>query len=360
MESISRFKTYHPPGTAPGTLVPTRPVEHGTLSLYVIDYTDELLFEEQLDTAEACTPYLSRDSKTWIQVNGIPDPDTLRTLGRQFDLQDLALEDVLNSGQRPKLDVYDGQLFLVLSLPQFVDGHLQVAQISIFAGEKYVIVFNPLQVDPFEPIRKRLRPPNNHRLRTRNVDYLLYALIDLVIDAGFPVLEAIGERIEQLEDDLLESPDRDIISEIHAVRRELLLLRRRLWPQREVVSGLLRGDVALIEEQTHPYLRDCYDHTIQIMDLQESFREVSTSLLEVYLSSVSNRTNEIMRVLTIIATIFIPLTFIVGIYGMNFEHSESPWAMPELHWYYGYPFIWGVMLTLVGGMLWFFRRRGWL
>jgi magnesium transporter len=267
---------------------------------------------------------------------------------------------VLNSGQRPKLDVYEGQLFLVLSLPQYVDGHLEIAQISIFAGEKYVILFNPLSTDPFEPIRKRLRPPNNHRLRTRDVDYLLYALIDLVIDAGFPVLESIGERIEQLEDALLEAPDRDILGEIHGIRRELLLLRRRLWPQREVVSALLRGDIALIEEQTQPYLRDCYDHTIQIMDLQESFREVSTSLLEVYLSSVSNRTNEIMRVLTIIATIFIPLTFIVGIYGMNFEHGSSPWAMPELHWYYGYPFIWGVMLTLVGTMLWFFRRRGWL
>jgi magnesium transporter len=360
VESVSGFKTYHPPGTAPGTLVHTAPVEPGALSLNVMDFTEAELVEEQLDTAEACTPYLSRDSKTWIQVNGIPDPDTLRTLGRQFDLQDLALEDVLNSGQRPKLDLYGNQLFLILSLPRFVDGELEVAQISIFAGENYVILFNPLDTDPFEPIRKRLRPPNNHRLRTRNIDYLLYALMDLVIDAGFPVLEVLGERIEQLEDDLLESPGRETLAQIHRLRRELLLLRRRLWPQREVVSGLLRGDLALIEQQTHPYLRDCYDHSIQIMDLQESFREVSTSLLEVYLSSVGNRTNEIMRVLTIIATIFIPLTFIVGIYGMNFEHPTSPWAMPELGWYYGYPLIWMVMLGVVAGMLWFFRRRHWL
>jgi len=151
-----------------------------------------------------------------------------------------------------------------------------------------------------------------------------------------------------------------MLAEIHRIRRELLLLRRRLWPQREVVSGLLRSDVTLIEQQTHPYLRDCYDHSVQIMDLQESFRELSTSLLEVYLSSVGNRTNEIMRVLTIIATIFIPLTFIVGIYGMNFQHPESPWAMPELGWYYGYPLIWAIMLSVVGSMLWFFRRRHWL
>jgi magnesium transporter len=360
MESVSGFKTYHPPGTAPGTLMHARPVEPGALSLYVMDYTDAELIEQRLDTAEACTPFLSRDSKTWIQVNGIPDPDTLRTLGRQFDLRDLALEDVLNSGQRPKLDLYDGQLFLILSLPRYVDGDLEVVQISIFVGENYLILFNPLETDPFEPIRSRLRPPNNHRLRNRQVDYLLYALMDLVIDAGFPVLEVLGERIEQLEDQLLERPGRGALGEIHSIRRELLLMRRRLWPQREVVSALLRGDVALIEDHTIPYLRDCYDHSIQIMELQESFREMSTSLLEVYLSSISHRTNEVMRVLTIIATIFIPLTFIVGIYGMNFEHPDSPWAMPELGWYYGYPLIWAVMLGVVAGMLWFFRRRHWL
>lgn len=357
---MTDFKTYHPPGTAPGTLVPSVSPEPGVLSLDVLDYTDRELIEEQLDSAAACAPYLSRESITWIQVNGIPDPDTLRTLGRQFDLQDLALEDVLNSGQRPKLDLYEDQIFLILSLPRFVDGELQIVQISIFAGDRYVILFNPLQTDPFEPVRKRLRPPNNHRLRTRKVDYLLYALIDLVIDAAFPVLEELGERIEQLEDDLLQTPGRETLAEIHRIRRELLLLRRRLWPQREVVSGLLRSDVTLIEPQTHPYLRDCYDHSVQIMDLQESFRELSTSLLEVYLSSVGNRTNEIMRVLTIIATIFIPLTFIVGIYGMNFQHPDSPWAMPELHWYYGYPLVWAIMLSLVAGMLWYFRRRNWL
>ena len=358
--SMSRFKTYHPPGTAPGTLVHRTPASAAGWSLSLTDFTDAELVEEELESAEACTPYLSRDSKTWIQVNGSPDAETLRTLGRQFDLQDLALEDVLNAGQRPKLDLYDDQLFLILSLPHYRDGTLEVAQISIFAGDDYLISFNPLDTDPFEPIRKRIRPPNNHRLRTRSIDYLLYALIDLVIDAGFPVLELLGERIEQLEDDLLDKPGIETLAEIHRVRRELLLLRRRLWPQREVVSTLLRGDLPLIEEQTHPYLRDCYDHSIQIMDLLESFREMSTSLLDVYLSSISNRTNEIMRVLTIIATIFIPLTFIVGIYGMNFQHATSPWAMPELGWYYGYPLIWLLMLGVVGGMLWFFRRRKWL
>lgn len=357
---MRRFKTYHPPGTAPGTLTHRESTGPSALSLTLIDYTDEDFIEEDLASAEACRPYLSRDSKTWIQVNGIPDPGTLQSLGAQFDLEDLALEDVLNSGQRPKLDLYGDQLFLVLSLPLHNDDTVEVAQISIFAGSNYVILFNPLDGDPFEPIRRRLRPPNNQRLRTRNIDYLLYALVDLVIDAGFPVLEVFGERIERIEDELLDAPNQDTLAEIHDVRRELLLLRRLLWPQREVVGSLLRDDLPLIEERTHAYLRDCYDHTVQIMDLQESFREMSTSLLDVYLSSITHRTNEIMRVLTIIATIFMPLTFIVGIYGMNFAHQISPWAMPELHWYYGYPIIWAVMLAVVAAMLWFFRRRDWL
>jgi magnesium transporter len=356
---MARFKTYHPPGTAPGTLTHRKPMRPAVLSLTLIDYTDQAFIEEELASAEACRPYLSRESKTWVQVNGVPDPDTLRSLGALFELEELALEDVHNTGQRPKIDVSGDQIFLVLSLPLQNDDGLEIAQISIFAGENYLILFNPLDSDPFEPIRKRLRPPNNQRLRHRNIDYLLYALIDLIIDAGFPVLETFGERIERIEDELLEAPNRDTLAELHEVRRELLLLRRLLWPQREVVGALLRGDLPLIEERTHPYLRDCYDHAVQIMDLQESFREMSTSLLDVYLSSITHRTNEVMRVLTIIATIFIPLTFIVGLYGMNFAHPTSPWAMPELHWYYGYPLLWGVMLVLVAGMVWFFRRRGW-
>lgn len=357
---MPRFKTYHPPGTAPGTLTHRAPTGPGELSLTLIDYTDEAFIEEDLVSVEACRPYLARASKTWIQVNGIPDPDTLRSLGAQFELPDLALEDVLNSGQRPKLDVYEDQLFLVLSLPVERADVLEVAQISIFAGPGYVIVFNPLDTDPFEPIRRRLRPPNNLRLRTRNIDYLLYAVVDLVIDAGFPVLETFGERIERIEDELLEAPSQEALAELHEVRRDLLLLRRLLWPQREVVGALLRGELSLIEERTHPYLRDCYDHAVQIMDLQENFREMATSLLDVYLSSITHRTNEIMRVLTIIATIFMPLTFIVGLYGMNFAHPSSPWAMPELHWHYGYPMVWGVMLAVVAAMLWYFRRRDWL
>lgn len=356
---MQRIKTYHPPGTAPGTLVDRVTEASGRLSIHLIDYTAKELVERTLDDAEACKPYLARDSKTWIQVNGQPDADTLRELGAQFGLHELALEDVLNSGQRPKLEVDEDRIFLILTLPSYRDGAVESTQISFFAGHDYIVCFCPLQEDPFEPVRKRLRGSMN-RLRSRGIDYLLYALADLVVDAAFPLLEAISERIEVIEDALLESPDAETLTDIHSLRRDLLLLRRGLWPQRDVIGLLIRGEVELIDEQTRPYLRDCYDHSTQIIDLLENFRELSSGLLDVYLSSITQRTNEIMRVLTLIATIFIPLTFIVGVYGMNFTHPESPWAMPELHWYYGYPLVWIVMLSVVAGMLWYFKRRGWL
>src|SRR5690606_15045811 len=354
---MPQIKVYHPPGTAPGTLVTAEP--SGTLSIRLIDYTTHEVVGRMLDDAAECRPYLARDSRTWIQVNGRPDADTLRALGAHFGLHELALEDVINLGQRPKVEIDEDQVFMILALPGYRDGVLELTQVSLFAGEGYVVSFCPLEEDPFEPIRKRLRASVN-RLRTRGADYLLYALIDFVVDAAFPLIDEISERIEAIEDDLLENPDAETLAEIHAVRRDLLLLRRGLWPQRDAIHMLIREGSELIEERTQPYLRDCHDHSVQIMDLLESFRDMSSSLLDVYLSSISQRTNDIMRVLTLIATIFIPLTFIVGLYGMNFQHPTSPWAMPELHWYYGYPFVWAVMLTVVGGMLWYFKRKGWL
>ena len=353
------FKRYHSPGTAPGTLR-TSSGSEGGVAIRLIDYSEADFVEDELISIADCQPYLSRNTKTWIQINGHPDAALLRHLGDGFGLHELALEDVHNLGQRPKVDIYNDQIFLTSNLPILEDGELRIVQISLFIGADYLICFCPEQEDPFEPIRRRLRPPNNTRLRSRNVDYLLYALLDLIIDSAFPILEQFGDNIEDLEDRLLQRPDRKTLSDIHVLRRHLLLLRRMVWPQRELLASLLRDDIDLIETQTQPFLRDCYDHAIQIMDLQEGYREMTASLLDVYLSSISHRTNEVMRVLTIIATIFIPLTFIVGIYGMNFAHEESPWAMPELYWYYGYPMIWGVMISVTLGMLWFFRRRKWL
>ncbi|HEY9199008.1 MAG TPA: magnesium/cobalt transporter CorA [Gammaproteobacteria bacterium] len=351
-------KAYHPPGTAPGTLTeraaPTRPVR-----LNLVDYTPEDFTEQELASPADCQFYLKRESVTWIHVQGEVPADTLRHFGELFDLHPLALEDVMNSGQRPKHDSYDDQDFIAMNLPEFHNGDIVSQQISLFFGTDYIVSFSTADADPFEPVRQRLRTSTG-RFRARGADYLLYTLLDVVIDAGFPVLDRLGETLEQLEADLLAETGQRTLGRIHQLKRELLLLRRSLWPQREVVNALLRPDRALISAETRVYLRDCYDHTVQIMDLLETYRDMATGMLEVYLSSVSNRTNEIMRVLTIIATIFIPLTFIVGVYGMNFSHPTSPWAMPELYWYYGYPLIWLVMLGVAGGLLYFFKRRRWL
>jgi magnesium transporter len=352
-------KHYHNPGTAPGTLV--APAENKRpVNLHVIDYSESHVEEVSLTNASDCRHYLERNTRTWVQVNGQADPETLRNLGDLFDLHDLALEDVLNSGQRPKAEIYDDQLFIIAAMP-FYDGEtMDIVQISLFVGRDYLICLCPLDDDPFEPVRKRMRQPNNRRFASRGIDYLLYALLDLITDSAFPVLEQFGYQLEEMETALLEKPNHKILADIHGLKRELLLLRRVLWPQRELLTSLMRSEDPLITGDTQVYFRDCHDHSVQIIELLESFREMATSMVDIYLSSISQRTNETMRVLTIIATIFIPLTFVVGLYGMNFEHPESPWAMPELGWYFGYPFVWGIMIAIAGGLIWFFKRRGWM
>lgn len=352
-------KHYHNPGTPPGTLV----APHGAVrpvTLHLIDYSDDHVEEVSLANAAECRAYLERDSKTWIQVNGQADPDTLRNLGDLFDLHDLALEDVLNTGQRPKSELYDDQLFIIAAMPLFDGETLDIVQVSLFVGKNYLICLCPLDEDPFEPVRKRLRQPGSRRFAARQIDYLLYALLDLIIDSAFPVLEQFGDQLEDMESELLENPGQKILANIHGLKRELLVLRRVLWPQREVLTSLMRTDAPLLSADTQVYFRDCHDHSVQIIELLENFREMATSMLEIYLSSISQRTNETMRVLTIIATIFIPLTFVVGVYGMNFENPASPWAMPELGWYFGYPLVWGLMIAITAGLLWFFKRRGWM
>lgn len=351
-------KAYHPPGTAPGTLTERPAAAAQPLRIRLTEYAPDLFEERDIATPADCKPYLESPSITWIHVQGDVPADTLRNLGELFELHPLALEDVLNSGQRPKLDIYDEQYFVAMNLPEFRNGGIATQQISLFFGNNYLISFSNAAVDPFEPVRARLRNTAG-RFRERGADYLLYTLLDMVVDAGFPLFERFGETLEDLEAELLDKPDQTTLNRIHTLKRELLLLRRSLWPQREVVNALLRIEPPLLSDETRMYLRDCYDHSVQIMDLLETYRDMATSMLDVYLSSISNRTNEIMRVLTLIATIFIPLTFIVGVYGMNFSHATSPWAMPELHWYYGYPLVWLVMLAVTAGLLYYFRRNKW-
>jgi magnesium transporter len=350
-------KRYNPPGTPPGSLLAHDAVLHEALRISLIEYDDSYFEEHAQIGVDECRAYLATPTLTWIHVQGTAEPEVLRNLGEQFNLHKLALEDVLNTGQRPKAESYDGQLFVVLSLPSLKDGHIVTSQVSLFVGPDYLVSFHVGSNDPFEPVRKRLR---NHagRLRGLGTDALLHTLIDLVIDLGFPVLEDFGERIEDLEEELLQNPGKHTLAVIHQLKRDLLLLRRMLWPQREVINTLLRDGHVLIHEETRLYLRDCYDHAIQIMDLMESYRDMTASMLDVYLSSASNRLNEVMRVLTVIATLFIPPTFIVGVYGMNFDRS-SPWNMPELGWRYGYAFSWGIILAMVIGLLIFFKRKKW-
>ena len=353
-------KRYHPPGTSPGTLQHHEKRRGSPLRLSVIDYTEGEFTECELATAEESRHYLENDTLTWIHVQGDAEAETIRQLGACFGLHPLALEDVINSGQRPKVDDYDEHLFIVMShaARDAGAGSVQMEQVSVFAGRNFLISFHPGGNDPFEPVRRRLRNDGG-RIRGRGIDYLLYALLDLIVDEGFPVLELLGDDIEQLENELLDKPTRDLLPRLHQLKRTLLIMRRMLWPQREVVNSLLRDDSGIISDEHQIYFRDCYDHTIQVMDLIETYRDVITGLVDIYLSSVSYRLNEIMRVLTVIATIFIPLTFIVGVYGMNFHNGDSPWAMPELRWYYGYPLVWLLIIGVLVGMLIYFRRRRW-
>ncbi|MCW9023639.1 MAG: magnesium/cobalt transporter CorA [Gammaproteobacteria bacterium] len=351
-------KTYHPPGTPPGTLVAYGDAISDGLSVRLIDYTSSEYSHKILERADECSNYVTKDSVTWIHLQGQIQADMILDIGNQFGLHPLAMEDILNTGQRSKIEEYEEQLFIIMSAPGNIN-NTTLEQISLFLGKNYIISICTGDSDPFEPLRSRLQKKVG-RIRQKKADYLLYCILDLVIDMGFPLLESYGEVIEAIEDELLSSKTKQItLKKIHHIRRELLLLRRNLWPQRDIINSLLRDENELINEGTLLYLRDCYDHTIQIMELIETYRDMTTNMTDIYLSSSSHRLNEVMRILTIIATIFIPLTFVVGLYGMNFNHPESPWAMPELRWYYGYPLIWVIMISIVIGMITYFKKKHW-
>jgi len=351
-------KRYHPAGTAPGTLTKPRSPDARQLKIRLIDYGKEELTVIEDTAAEDCEPFLHRDTVTWVHVEGQPTEEALRQLGTSFGLHSLALEDVLNSGQRPKVQLYSDHMFIVMSLPLMAEDYVDVHQVSLFAGNNFVISFCDTEFTPFEPIAERLKMPGG-RMRGLGADYLLYRLLDYVVDHAFPILETLGLQLEELEEQILTVADNETLARIHLIRRELIVLRRNLWPQRDVINQLLRDESRLIRKSTHVYLSDCYDHTVQVMDLIETYREMGASMLEMYLSSVSNRMNNVMRVLTVIATIFIPLTFIVGVYGMNFDPNAGPWSMPELAQPLGYVFVWIGMLIVAIGMLLFFRSRKW-
>jgi magnesium transporter len=363
--SLHWGKRFSKPGTAPGTL--TAPAERRVeqVTVTVMGYDRDHFQEHVVDRVEdsfAVREEMRGGGVAWIDVVGLHDVDLLRSVGERFDLHPLALEDVLNTGQRPKAEDYEDHHFVVMRLFHVLEasgGALDGEQIAIFLGDGFVLTFQEMPGDVFEPVRERIRQGKG-RIRRMGADYLAYALLDSLVDHFFPVLEHLGERIEELEDEVMVEPGRDTVQRIHALKKELLVLRRAAWPQREVLATLERFESDRISRETRIFLRDCYDHAVQIMDMVETYRDLATSLLDIYLSSVSNRMNEVMKVLTVMASIFIPITFLAGVYGMNFDPDAGPWSMPELDWAWGYPAFWAVAVTTVAGLLWYFRRKDWI
>ncbi len=345
------------PGTAPGQITPPADALHPAVSLFAYG-PDEHLELASADP-EAVREALARWPVVWVNVDGLGDGELVARFGALFGLHRLALEDVVHIHQRPKVEHYADHIYIVLRLPDPGDGGLESEQISLFLGRNFVLTFQERPGDAFAPVRERIRGGKG-RLRSSGPDYLAYALIDAGVDSNFPVIEALGEQLEDMELEIVERPGRGAVVALHAIRRSLLTLRRGIWPMREMLGALSREADPLVGDETRLYLRDCYDHAVQIIDLLETYREIAASLLEVYLSSVSNRMNEIMKVLTIISTIFIPLTFAAGVWGMNFAPDSSPWNMPELRWRYGYPLALAAMAATATGLIIWFRRRGWL
>lgn len=352
-------KRFHAPGTAPGTLHPLEAPDAGPVRVTVIDYGPDRLEEKAIARVEELLPYRDASTITWINIEGLHDVAFLEGLGKHFGIHALTLEDVLNCGQRPKIEDYGTYHFLVLKSLSMREGSLELEQISFILGKNYVITLQEVPGDSFEAVRQRIRRGKG-LIRKAGADYLLYALVDALIDEFFPVLERFGEQVEELEDTVILNPSPDILQQVHAVKRDLLVLRRTAWPERDAISAFSREESHLISPETTVFIRDCYDHIIQVIDMIETYRDLASGLQEAYLSSLSNRMNEIMKVLTIISTIFIPLTFIAGIYGMNFDPDVSPWNMPELEWYWGYPFSLTVMAVVAVALVIFFRRKGWL
>lgn len=344
------------PGTLPGKL--EAPKDAVKSKVRVTIYSAEKISEHAVSTAEEIVALREKDAVLWVDVSGLADIGLLRGLGEAFSLHRLALEDVVNVHQRAKAEDY-GEYAFIVTRTLVPDTFAETEQVSMFLGPGFLLTFQERRPDCFPAVRKRLQNAAG-RIRSSGSDYLCYALIDSIIDGYFPKLEHYGEGLEQLEDDVVAKPEPKQIKELHALKRDFLMIRRAVWPLRETINALIRDEHSHFTDATRVYLRDCYDHTIQLIDIVETYREIANGLLDVYISSVSAKLNEVMKVLTIIATIFIPLGFVASLYGMNFDTEISPWNMPELHWRYGYPAVLAVMTAVGCGMLVYFWRRGWL
>ena len=342
-------------GLPPGSLVHIGERKVQTPKISIIDYDATKFQEEEIQAVEECFVFKDKPTMTWINIDGLHQTEILEKLGDCYGFHPLVLEDILNTDQRPKMEDYGDYVYIVLRSLEYnhQKEEIESDQISIIMGQNFVFSFQEKEGDTFDPIRERIRSGKG-RIRKMGADYLTYSLLDSIVDNYFILLEKLGERIEFLEEQLVTSPTPETLQTIHNLKRELLFLRKAVWPLREVVGSLERGESSLIQASTRIYLRDLYDHTIQVIDNVETFRDMISGILDIYLSSVSNRLNSVMKVLTIIATIFMPLTFLAGIYGMNFKY------MPELEWRWGYPFICFVMMGIGIFMLFYFKKKKWL
>jgi magnesium transporter len=350
---------YDEPGSIPGTLSIEENAQPPEIVL--IDYNWEQATRIANLTPEACAQYLDTESVSWVDVSGLGNENILRRLGKIFKLHPLLLEDVVNVPQRPKIEDYQDQLVIItqMVMPKPRGEGFWLEQVSLVLGKHYLLtVQEEKEGDCFEPVRRRIRLKQGN-IRHHGADYLAYALWDAIIDGFFPILEIYGEKVEALEDEAVLNPTHQTLTEIYQIKRELLALRRAIWPQRTAINILIRDGSPLISDEVLIYLRDCYDHIIQIIDVIETYRELASSLTDVYLSAVNNKMNEIMKLLTVISTIFIPLTFIAGVYGMNFNPEISPWNMPELNWYWGYLSCLVLMGAIALCLVYFFWRKGW-
>ncbi|NCS12594.1 MAG: magnesium/cobalt transporter CorA [Microcystis aeruginosa G13-09] len=344
---------YDEPGSEPGTLIIEPDAKPSRIIL--IDYDEDNAIRKVDITPNACAPYIGTNTVSWMDIQGLGSETVLKQVGEIFNLHPLLLEDVVNVPQRPKLEDYNNQLLVISQMVRLKEDEsgFDTEQVSFVLGKRYLLSFQEEELqDCFEIVRDRIRTSQG-RVRKSGADYLTYLLLDTIIDGYFPVVEHYEDRIEALEDAIISNPDRDTMQEIYDVRRELLALRRLIWPMRNVLHLLMRDHHGIVSDEVQIYFRDSYDHVIQILEIIEAYRELAASLMDVYMSTMGNKLNEIMKFLTVISTIFIPLTFIVGVYGMNFEN------MPELKGEWSYFMVWLVMLAVAGGLIFYFWRKGW-
>ncbi len=340
-------------GAAPGTLIHVGEKKADQTTIDLIEYNAESTARRSISSISELQSLAGRsDVIRWIDIDGLHDTTLIESIGRIFNIHPLTLEDIVNTGHRPKVEIFEGYVYAIIKMLRYHGGVISSEQVSLVISDRLLISFQEQPGDVFHPVRQRIHNAMG-RIRNSGSDYLAYALLDTVVDNYYQILESFGEELETLEEALLENPERESLERIHQLKRETVYLRKQIWPLRETIGGLSHDDSPLITDQTRLFFRDVHDHTVQVIEIIESYRDILTGLLDLYMSSVGNRMNEVMKVLTIIATIFIPVTFVAGVYGMNFKF------MPELDWRWGYAGAWGVMACIAAVMIFYFKRKNW-